>query len=230
MANFFISYSRVDRDFAVAFIERLRRKFAKDAIWYDAKWTGDSKWWAEILKQINETDIFIYLLSNESVTASYCQAEFAEARRLRKLIIPVQVRDRTKVTTTLTPIYYVDMTAGVGNMDAQAQLIRAIKMQLDAIPLRRSRPVSKNQTPKPDIKPEPQRLKNSLPVTTPDIQISVASAEERTRTIPVRVLVLALQKPPAWIFKPFIIGVLILVIFAAVIALVIRFFPTLFRL
>jgi len=187
MAKFFISYSRVDKAFTKPFVERLQQAFPKHEFWYDDKLTGSDRWWSDTLKHVSEADIFIYLLSKESVTAPYCQAEFHEAKRLRKLILPVQVRDQTKVTSTLNPIQTVNMTAGVNSVSAQADLIRAVTLKIAAIPKRRSRPVSTTPTPKPELRPESPRPSNAPAVTTQELQISVDSAEERTRTVPVRV-------------------------------------------
>jgi hypothetical protein len=41
--------------------------------------------------------VIIYLLSTEAVTSPYCEAKFTEAHRLRKRIVTVQVRNRTKI-------------------------------------------------------------------------------------------------------------------------------------
>jgi len=82
MARIFISYSRVDKTFTERFEARLRRMFPDVPVWYDDHLYGGQNWWNEILGQIAKCDIFIYLLSNESVTSPYCQAEFTEARRL----------------------------------------------------------------------------------------------------------------------------------------------------
>src|SRR5689334_9997993 len=108
MAQFFISYSRVDHTFVKDFVEQLRDMFPQHSTWYDGSLHGGDHWWQEILKQIDQCDIFIYLLSNESVTSPYCQAEFREAQRLQKSIITVQVRDRTTLSPELSEIQYVD--------------------------------------------------------------------------------------------------------------------------
>ena len=97
MSRFFISYSRVDKVvFARPFAQRLHRMFPDHNVWWDEELTGGDVWWDEILRQIAACDVFIYLLSNKSVNSPYCRAEFAEAQRLQKHIITVQVRDRTK--------------------------------------------------------------------------------------------------------------------------------------
>ena len=74
MAHLFVSYSRVDQAFTKNFVEQLREMFPQHTVWYDGSLHGGDRWWQEILAQIAACDIFIYLLSNESVTSLYCQA------------------------------------------------------------------------------------------------------------------------------------------------------------
>ena len=73
MSHVFISYSRVDKEvFARPFVQRLHRMFPTHDIWWDEELTGGDVWWEEILHQIAQCDVFIYLLSNEFVTSPYC--------------------------------------------------------------------------------------------------------------------------------------------------------------
>gem|GEM_PF-4385054 len=147
MPKFFISYSRVDKHFVAKFEPLLRRIIPDSSVWYDDKLDGGDKWWDEILKQIAECDIFLYLLSNESVQSVYCQAEFTEACRLQKNIITIQIRDRTELTDELKDIHYIDMTDGVDDADAIVRLAGAIHKQLENTNKRRA--LWKPSTPKP---------------------------------------------------------------------------------
>ena len=109
MAQVFISYSRVDAEFVAVFIRRLQRAFPDLKIWHDQAphgLIGGGNWWNDILTAIAASDVFVYILSNESVNSLYCQAEFTEARRLQKRIITVQARDRTELTDDLDDIHY----------------------------------------------------------------------------------------------------------------------------
>jgi hypothetical protein len=126
-------------------------------IWYDDQLLGGDKWWDEILKQIAQCDIFIYLLSNDSVSSPYCQAEFAEARRLQKQIITVQIRDRTKLSDELSDIQYVDMKAGLDDAKAQARLVASINRQVALIPKRRPKPLSPQPVSRPNTTQNEQR-------------------------------------------------------------------------
>ncbi len=54
---------------------------------------GDSgeRSWSEIFTQIAQRPVFIYLLSSDSIESLACRAEFSEAVRLNKNIIPLIV-------------------------------------------------------------------------------------------------------------------------------------------
>jgi site-specific recombinase XerD len=93
----FISYSRVDKPTCEEIIERLT---AHD-VWVDQKLHGSEKWWDKIKQQLEWCDGFMYLLSNESVSSEYCIKEYEKAVELGKQIIPVIIRARTQIPSTL---------------------------------------------------------------------------------------------------------------------------------
>jgi len=182
MARFFISYSRVDSVFTEAFENLLRKDLAPAPdhyAWYDQHLTGGQKWWNEILSQIAQCDVFIYLLSNESVQSEYCQAEFKEAQRLQKYIFTVQVRDRTKLEGDLSDIQYVDMTLGLENGVAVAKLARAINYALNNSLAKTLLPLSETKTPRPDIKAE-TRAADAPQVTTPPLKMGEPTPKPAT--------------------------------------------------
>lgn len=168
MAKIFISYSRVDREFVVALAKLLREVYGYDNVWYDENLHGGDIWWKEILDAIAKCEIFIYLLSNESVTSPYCLAEFQEAQRLYRGIITVQVRDRTNISGKLSDIHYIDMKKGVNDTFAYNQLIRAIAKQEKQFKPRR--PSRRKRTPHPRIDiTEPDEAPQRAEIITPDL-------------------------------------------------------------
>lgn len=170
MAKIFISYSRVDREFVVALAKLLREVYGYDNVWYDENLHGGDIWWQEILDAIAECDIFMYLLSNESVTSPYCLAELQEAQRLYKGIITVQVRDRTNISGKLSDIHYIDMKKGVNDTFAYNQLIRAIAKQEKQVKPRR--PSRKKRTPHPQIDIyESNEVPQRGEIITPDLVV-----------------------------------------------------------
>jgi len=174
MAHLFVSYSRVDSDFTEEFVRRLGRMFPQHTLWHDGSLHGGERWWQKILAEIARCDIFIYLLSNESVTSPYCQAEFAEARRLQKRIITVQVRDRTKLSGELSEIQYVDMKHGLDDAGGQTDLVAAVSYQTLHLPSRRPPPLSKTVTPKPPVGDESARADDE-DVETPTLEVPASA-------------------------------------------------------
>ena len=142
MVRIFISYSRVDRPFVDRLVPLLDKVY--DSVWFDENLHGGQEWWKEILHHITACDIFIYLLSNESLASRYCRAELEEAQRLHKKILPVLVRAQTRIPEDLSEIQYVDMSAGIKS-ESITRLLAGIKRLSDLIP----------QTPPPPLTPEP---------------------------------------------------------------------------
>jgi hypothetical protein len=170
MPTIFISYSRVDKPFVEKLARRLRRAYPNNSIWFDEGLYGGDIWWAEILEQIAVHDIFIYVLSNESVQSEYCQAEFQEATRLQKIIITVQARDRTQLTDGLSHIHYTDMKNGPDDPDALTDLIGAINKHVGKHSRQGLKPLWEIPTAKPHNLVEASRPDNGAEVDTPPLQ------------------------------------------------------------
>jgi len=182
MAQVFISYSRVDYStFVELFIKRLQYAFPDLKIWHDQAahgLIGGGKWWEDILQAIAASDVFIYILSNESVNSIYCQAEFAEARRLQKRIITIQARDRTDPTDDLDDIQFIDMKDGVDSPGVFPGLVAAVNLRLkEAEKYRRARPLWRPATPKPQKEDPLTRPPNAPDVTTPPLAKPTAEQE-----------------------------------------------------
>lgn len=142
----FVSYSRVDRPFVDDFIPLLRQKYD---VWFDKEVKGGQDWWYEILHQINQSDIFIYLLSNESVDSDFCMGEYEEAKRIQKQVLPVVIRARTEIPEDLQRLQYVDFSTGVKSSDSWKNLNDAIDYLSSRIP--KSAILHKSEsTPLPD--------------------------------------------------------------------------------
>jgi hypothetical protein len=150
----FISCSRADQALAAKLADYLRRAY--DEVWFDEHRYGGEVWWDEILWNIRACDLFIYLVSPESVRAAYCQAEYAEAVRLRKQILPVVIRPMTVIPSVLRPLHPLDMTRGVnpGTVGAALSALKHLENRLLPIP---QPPISAEPTPMPLVEDEPPR-------------------------------------------------------------------------
>lgn len=200
MARIFISYSRVDIEITERLVDRLRRIFGYEQVWYDDNLHGGDQWWLEIIRQIAVCDVFIYLLSNESVTSPYCLAEFEEARRLQKRIITVQVRDRTRIPDEMDDIQYVNMATGITD-DGLARLAGSINKQAGLA--RKQRPLWQPPTPRPHVPKHEARSEATDAVDTPTLNIptpAVAPPKPRLPIFALLALVIVLLGLAAFAF------------------------------
>jgi len=84
----FISYSRSNIDLARLFVEELKQ--SNYDVWID--WESippSTEWLNEIREAIEETDIFLFLLSNKSAKSEICLTEITHANKNKKRVIPV---------------------------------------------------------------------------------------------------------------------------------------------
>ena len=99
MSNIFISYNRNS--------EAIVKTLADDiealghTPWFDQELSGGQAWWEQILKQIRDCDVFIFILSPESLDSVACKREYGYAVELGKPILPILVAD--DVSTNLLP-------------------------------------------------------------------------------------------------------------------------------
>ncbi|MDD2922548.1 MAG: toll/interleukin-1 receptor domain-containing protein [Anaerolineales bacterium] len=92
MNQLFISYSRKDTDFARKLAAQLETEGLE--IWVDWEDIPPSvDWMKEIQKGIEESDIFLFIVSPDSICSKVCAEETAHAVANGKRIIPVIARD-----------------------------------------------------------------------------------------------------------------------------------------
>ncbi|MFN8530485.1 MAG: SUMF1/EgtB/PvdO family nonheme iron enzyme [Anaerolineae bacterium] len=147
----FISYSRVDRNLCVDLANRLRRVYGYESVWFDETLHAGEVWWQEILDQVRRCDIFLIMMTRETFESEYCQAEYKEATRLKKLLLPMLVRARIEIPDHLKHIQYVDIAQGI-NADNLGELYAAIEQLQKRLGSKPADPVSAEPTPKPEVK------------------------------------------------------------------------------
>ena len=87
----FISYAR--RDAAAVAQLRTDLEQARHDAWYDRDLDGGQQWWTALLEQIRRSELFMFVVSPDSVRSRACRAELAYAVATRRTILPVMVRD-----------------------------------------------------------------------------------------------------------------------------------------
>ena len=60
-------------------------------MWYDQEIRGGDPWWQDILRRIREFDVFLFVLSKNSLASKPCLTELSYARALGLPVLPVQV-------------------------------------------------------------------------------------------------------------------------------------------
>lgn len=151
MARIFISYKRSDRKRVGKLVSLLHEHYGNTAVWWDQHFVGGDLWWNEILKQIADCDVFIYLMTSDSLLSPYCQAELEEARRLHKRILPVKFKRGTNVPQMPAVLHYVDLDGGI-NHRSIAPLLRSINEQMNQTQ-RHLPPLMNTPVSRPDVSP-----------------------------------------------------------------------------
>ena len=91
MAEVFISYSRKDGDFVRKLADALATRGRKPWVdWKDIPLT--SEWQREILRNIDEADDFLFVISPESISSSNCRKEIEYAAANHKKMVPILYR------------------------------------------------------------------------------------------------------------------------------------------
>ncbi len=91
-ANVFISYSRKDKDFAVRLTDAL--KAAGKQSWID--WDNiplTAQWQDQVNQGIDSTDVFVIVVSRNSLVSEHCNKEMEKARLQHKRIVPVVLQE-----------------------------------------------------------------------------------------------------------------------------------------
>lgn len=141
--NLFISYSRRDLEVVEDIINDCRS--LGHNVWYDKELSGGQSWWNQILKNIRECDLVLFMVSEKSNNSTACKREYTYASQLHKRILPVIVDE---VSTNLLPpeltaMQFVDFTKR--DKLALLQLVKAF----EALP---------ENKPLPSVMPEPPEL------------------------------------------------------------------------
>lgn len=89
MRRLFISYARENKpdvDALVRDVESLGYE-----TWLDSSLRGGQKWWDEILRRIADSDVFIAVVSAQSLNSVACRRELEWASALNKPVLPLAV-------------------------------------------------------------------------------------------------------------------------------------------
>ena len=91
MAEIFISYSRSDKSIIDELINRLEA--AGHQVWVDREGIrGGDQWRTQIVEAIENNDVFLLVLSKNSIVSDHVRAEIDLAKESRKKIVPINLQ------------------------------------------------------------------------------------------------------------------------------------------
>jgi TIR domain len=99
MSKIFISYSRSDKSIVDEFIKKLEA--AGHPVWVDREGIrGGEQWRQEIVEAIEQNDVFLLVLTNNSIKSDHVRTEVDLAKESHKRIIPVDIQ-RVVIPTSM---------------------------------------------------------------------------------------------------------------------------------
>ncbi|MEM9276836.1 MAG: toll/interleukin-1 receptor domain-containing protein, partial [Cyanobacteria bacterium P01_F01_bin.143] len=99
MANVFISYNRQSESIVRTLVSDIES--LNNTVWFDQELSGGQVWWDQIMAKIRNCDVFVFVVTPESLNSEACKREYSYADDLGKPILPILVADG--VSTNLLP-------------------------------------------------------------------------------------------------------------------------------
>ncbi|MBA3871183.1 MAG: PD40 domain-containing protein [Anaerolineae bacterium] len=130
MSHIFISYAHKERAVVEALYKPLARVYQN--VWFDRELTGGDVWWERIVKQIQDSDIFLIVLSDLWIRSDWSKREYDEAVLLGKKLLPIRIED-IKLPQFLDKLQYVDVLNGELNANNLPELYASINRISDEI-------------------------------------------------------------------------------------------------
>ncbi len=152
----FISYSRVNKEFASKLADDLRK--AGYPIWFDLfDIPTGSRWDDEVEKALRESSIFMIILTRASIASENVKDEIGYAIDNGKRILPVLL-EQCEVPLRLRRFQYVDFTAKSfeEGFDSAKELLGSLVDKADSIP---ATPVIKTMANVPEVMSTPSEKK-----------------------------------------------------------------------
>lgn len=134
VAGIFVSYSRESEAAVRALAQDVEA--LEHTVWFDNDLSGGKAWWEQILAEIRSCQVFMMVLSPDSLRSVACSSEYNYASELGKPILPILIADG--VSTNLLPprlsqIQFVDYRKQ--DKTGAINLARALKSLPEAKPL-----------------------------------------------------------------------------------------------
>ncbi|MCK9605911.1 MAG: toll/interleukin-1 receptor domain-containing protein [Methylomonas sp.] len=145
MKNIFISYSRTNLEFIRTLADDLAD--LEYTVWYDQALTGGQLWWDNILEKIRACDVFMPIITSETIDSQACNDEIHYAKALGKSFLPVLL------SPDICPSHYPKIIAEIQVVDYCKQDKHGFKLLLKSLNSARNSPPLPTPLPTPPPTP-----------------------------------------------------------------------------
>ncbi|MCS6836479.1 MAG: SUMF1/EgtB/PvdO family nonheme iron enzyme [Anaerolineae bacterium] len=104
----FLSYARINKAYC-ALVAQILNQYE---LWYDGRMYAGENWWERILQRLAWCDLFVYLLTSQSLASEYCKREYRIAVSSNKIILPLLLERDLVLPPDLQSLHYIDCTDG----------------------------------------------------------------------------------------------------------------------
>jgi hypothetical protein len=132
MADVYISYARPDVDFASGLNEALEKR--NYDVWVDLEnIPPTAEWRAEIYYGIESSDIFVFVISPDSITSKACRQDLAHAIEHNKRLVPIVCRevDPEDVPESLRSLNWIFLRDSDNREEGFQEVVDALNTDLD---------------------------------------------------------------------------------------------------
>lgn len=140
MPNIFVSYSHNDREDAELIIKLLTRFDEDYDIWWDFQIRSGTNWRESIKTEIRTRDIFIFLMSKDSMASEFCHEELRIAHETGRFLLPIVIEqpiDNSQlpedVASYLNDYQYVDLSGDGDKSFELTKMFNALKWYEETI-------------------------------------------------------------------------------------------------
>src|SRR5579883_656777 len=128
----FLSYSRRDLPLTMELAEHLKRMGCK--VWFDQQIIGGQQWWQSIIDHIRAADLFLFVLTAESLVSPACAQEYDYAAKARKRILPVLAADDVDIRLLPAALQQIQVVDVRHRADAAWQALEQALLHLPPAP------------------------------------------------------------------------------------------------
>lgn len=123
------------------------------SVWIDQDLTGGQPWWDQILEQIRACDVFIFVVTNESIQSRPCEVEVSWAVANERSILPVKIAEvpEWRVREPIASSQIIDYTRRAEPGDAAIDCLLALRSAIDRLSSTGPRPSPNPAPPAPEV-------------------------------------------------------------------------------